>query len=447
MAYILLEDVALIGSVLGAFWFAHFGSLAALGEWTGLVSVLAVIVGVKTMYFLAGLYDFSQVHSRPGFFGRLAFAGGIAAAFAWITWCALLDQPVACATFLSVFLPVVLLGRVAYEYATRRRGFRKRLLFMGIGNEAQRTAREIIDLRKRDLWIAGFLAEDAESLSWRIGKKPVLGTYADVEQIVEEHDIERVVVAIPDRRKRLPLEPLLRVRLKGVEVVDEVRVHEETAGKIPVEELRPSWLIFSGGFANSRLRRFNKRAFDIGVSLFGLIVSAPIAALTALAIRIDSPGPILYRQKRVGLGGREFTVFKFRSMRTDAEKGGKAVWAKENDPRTTRVGKFLRKSRIDEIPQMWNVLQGTMSFVGPRPERLFFVEKLREQIPFYDQRHAVKPGLTGWAQVRFRYGSDETDAVEKLRHDMYYIKHQSILFDLRILLHTIRVVFDKNMGR
>ncbi len=447
VAYILLEDVALVGSVLGAFWFAHFGSLAALGEWTGLLSVLAVIVGVKTLYFLAGLYDFSQIRSRNGFWGQLTCAFVIAAALAWITWCALFDQPLACATFLSIFLPVMLLGRVAYEYATRRRGFRKRLLFMGVGREAQRTAREIIDLRKRDLWIAGFLAEDAEQAGWRIGKKPVLGTYDDVERIVEEHGIERVVVAIPDRRKRLPLEPLLRVRLKGVEVVDEARVHEETAGKIPIEELRPSWLIFSSGFVNSRLQRFNKRVFDVLVALVGVVASAPLAAVAALAIKLDSKGPILYRQKRVGQGGREFEVYKFRSMRTDAEAGGKAVWAKENDPRTTRVGKFLRKSRIDEIPQMWNVLQGTMSFVGPRPERLFFVEKLREQIPFYDQRHAVKPGLTGWAQVRFRYGSDETDAVEKLRHDMYYIKHQSILFDLRILLHTVRVVFDKNMGR
>ena len=254
-------------------------------------------------------------------------------------------------------------------------------------------------------------------------------------------------MAVADRRKGMPLEALLNVRLRGVEVVEEAKVHEEIAGKIPVEDLRPSWLIFSEGFSSSRLRTITKRAFDITVAMVGLVLSAPLALLTAIAIKLESPGPVLFRQKRVGQGGKEFTIYKFRSMRTDAEKDGKPIWAQQNDPRVTRIGKIIRKTRLDEIPQMWNVLQGTMSFVGPRPERLFFVEKLRETIPFYDQRHVVKPGITGWAQVRFRYGADETDAVQKLRHDMFYIKHHSVLFDVRILIDTVRVVFQKNMGR
>jgi sugar transferase (PEP-CTERM system associated) len=275
----------------------------------------------------------------------------------------------------------------------------------------------------------------------------VLGIYGDLERVVARERVTQVVVAIADRRKQLPLDALLRVRLAGVEVVEEAKIHEEIAGKIPVEDLRPSWLIFSEGFSNSGLRVTTKRVFDVSVALVGLIMSAPFALLAAIAIRLDSRGPILFRQRRVGQGGREFTLYKFRSMRVDAEEEGRPIWAQQNDPRVTRVGRFLRKTRIDEVPQMWNVLQGTMSFVGPRPERLFFVEQLRERIPFYDQRHAVKPGITGWAQVRFRYGADELDAVEKLRHDMFYIKHHSILFDLRILLETVRVVFQRDMGR
>jgi len=274
-----------------------------------------------------------------------------------------------------------------------------------------------------------------------------LGLLSELEQVVHDHRVDRIVVAVKDRRTGMPLEALLRLRIAGVEVVEEPRVHEEIAGKIPVEDLRPSWLIFSDGFSQGRVRDLTKRLFDVTIAAIGLLLSAPIALAVALAVRLESPGPILFRQTRVGAGGREFTIFKFRSMREDAEVAGKPQWAAKNDPRVTRIGGFLRRSRLDEIPQMWNVLQGTMSFVGPRPERPFFVSQLRETIPFYDQRHAVKPGITGWAQVRFRYGSDESDQVEKLRYDMYYIKHYSVLFDLRILFETVRVVFQKNMGR
>jgi len=446
-AYVVLEDLLIIGALLGASAFAHFGRLTVFHSPLGLANALLILAGLKAAFFWAGLYDFRHVPTRAVFWRRLGLGLGLAAAAAALLWYGLLDEWLACAAFVAALVPVVILPRVAFEYVSRTGRFRKRLLILGIGREAQRSAREILDYCSRDYELVGFLAEAPEEGGWRIGGRAVLGTYADLVKVVEERRIDQVVVAVDDRRKALPLGDLLSVRLSGTQIVEEARLHEEIAGKIPVEDLRPSWLIFSEGFINTRLRNVTKRAFDVVVAAVGLILSAPLSLLAALAIRLDSSGPVIFRQERVGQGGRVFTLLKFRSMRTDAEAAGQPQWAAEDDPRVTRVGRLLRKTRIDEIPQMWNVLRGTMSFVGPRPERPYFVAQLREKIPFYDQRHALKPGITGWAQVRYRYGSDEADAVEKLRLDMFYVKHHSILFDLRILLETVRVVFDRDKGR
>jgi sugar transferase (PEP-CTERM system associated) len=211
-------------------------------------------------------------------------------------------------------------------------------------------------------------------------------------------------------------------------------------GKILIDDLKPSWLIFSDGFRASRMTRMLKRMLDLSLSIIGFALAAPLMAMTALAIRFDSPGAVLYSQARVGENGRIFTVYKFRSMRSDAERAGQAVWARDCDDRITRVGRLIRATRLDELPQLWNVMRGDMSFVGPRPERPFFVEQLAREIPYYVQRHAVKPGVTGWAQVKYQYGSSIEDATEKLRYDLYYIKHMSVFFDLTIVLDTVKVV-------
>jgi len=445
--FILLEDALIVSALLGAFAFAHFGRVQVFHSPLGVANSILLLLGLKAVFFWAGLYDFRHVPSRAVFWRRLLLGVGLVGVAAIVLWCGLANEWLACLVFLLAFVPVVVLGRLAYEWVSGLRRFRRRLLFLGIDDHAQRTAREILDLRSRDYELVGFLAEHEEERGWRIGGRPVLGTYADLEATVARERVDQVVVAVTDRRNQMPLEELLRVRLQGIEILEEARVHEEIAGKIPVEDLRPSWLIFSEGFSRSTFRNLTKRIFDVTVAVVGLVLSAPLSLLTALAVRLDSKGPVLFRQERVGEGGKPFTLYKFRSMRTDAEASGKPVWAQENDPRVTRIGRFLRKTRLDEIPQMWNVLQGTMSFVGPRPERPYFVEQLRQKIPFYDQRHALKPGITGWAQVRYRYGADESDATEKLRHDMFYIKHHSILFDLRILLETVRVVFDRDKGR
>jgi exopolysaccharide biosynthesis polyprenyl glycosylphosphotransferase len=236
------------------------------------------------------------------------------------------------------------------------------------------------------------------------------------------------------------MEKLLEMKLAGVTFDHLASVYEEYIGKIAVENLRPSWLIFSSGFRKTRLLLVVKRVVDIAVAFIGLTLALPILGLLAVAVKLSSPGPVLYRQARVGQHGRIFHVYKLRSMRADAEAGTGAVWARRNDDRVTPIGRWMRRTRLDEIPQLWNVLLGNMSFVGPRPERPEFVRLLTERIPFYTQRHVVKPGLTGWAQVRYTYGASVEDTIEKLQYDLYYIKNLSIPFDLFIIFSTVKTV-------
>jgi sugar transferase (PEP-CTERM system associated) len=254
-------------------------------------------------------------------------------------------------------------------------------------------------------------------------------------------DVREVIVAVREQRGGvLPLRDLLDCRVRGIPVTDLSGFYEKVRGEVPIESLKASWLIYGNGFEQGAIRTIVKRIFDIAASTTLSVLSAPIMILTALAIRLESPGPVIYRQERVGRGGRTFTVLKFRSMRLDAEKDGVARWAAAGDPRVTRVGRLIRKLRIDELPQLLNVVRGEMSFVGPRPERPGFVAALKEQIPFYDLRHSVKPGLTGWAQVRYSYGASVDDARTKLQFDLYYVKNHSLFLDILILFETIRVV-------
>ena len=256
-----------------------------------------------------------------------------------------------------------------------------------------------------------------------------------------------IVVSLTERRGVFPVQDMLNCKLSGIEVLDAPTFYERVHHKLMIESINPSSLIFSSGFKFTRIRRMTKRALDLVLGSVGLLLVAPLLPLVALAIKLDSPGPVLFTQLRVGAGDREFTIYKFRSMRADAEKDSGAVWASTGDPRITRLGSFLRKSRIDEIPQLWNVLRGDMSLVGPRPERPEFVAELKKEIPYYSERHFVKPGVTGWAQVRYPYGASVQDAIEKLRYDLYYIKNYSLLFDLRIIWRTVGVVLMRKLGR
>ena len=317
--------------------------------------------------------------------------------------------------------------------------YRDRVLIVGTGEVAKRVARWITESHTQQFAIVGFASEDPS----REGEMLAVGAriVTDYKALAEfcPFRIDRVVVALDEKRGRLPIKALIHTRMLGLRIQDATSFFERCSGKISVEWLLPSWLIFSEGFRMGRWQRLLKRISDVLCSLGLLVATLPLMLLTSLAIKLDSSGPVLYRQRRMGLEGREFDVLKFRSMRQDAEKSG-PQWAEKDDPRITRVGNLMRKMRIDELPQLFNVLRGEMSFVGPRPERGHFVDQLGERVPYYMLRLTVRPGITGWAQVEYRYGSTDEDALEKLKYDLYYIKNGNFFLDLWILLKTVKVV-------
>jgi sugar transferase (PEP-CTERM system associated) len=269
--------------------------------------------------------------------------------------------------------------------------------------------------------------------------QPVVGNLAELPALVDRYKVGMIVVCLEDRRATLPMDLLLDLKVAGIEVIDGHRVFEKVTGRLSIDSLRPSTLIFSAGFKRRVVTMLMRRILDVVFASLCLLVTAPLFLIVAVLIKLDSPGPVFYRQSRVGLNSRPFMMIKFRSMARDAETSGPR-WAEENDRRVSRVGWWLRQSRIDEIPQCINVLKGEMSVVGPRPERPIFVEEFRKQIPYYDIRHTVKPGITGWAQVMFGYGSTKESTHLKLQYDLYYIKNQSFWLDVKTLIKTFRVV-------
>ncbi|HXW08862.1 MAG TPA: TIGR03013 family XrtA/PEP-CTERM system glycosyltransferase [Vicinamibacterales bacterium] len=388
------------------------------------------------------LYDLTVVRTSREVVIRLLQAIGTALILIALLYVALPGLAVADGAFLpaaAIFLTGVLVWRLAFNRLARLQPFGERVLIVGTDPTAQTVARLILAQQDFPYEVVGFIGDDPKKVGTRLVNPGIVGTPDDIERLVTTRGIDRIFVGLADRRGRLPVRELLQAKLQGVRVEDVGTVYERLSGRLLVEDLRPSWLIFSDGFRVSRLTRQAKRAFDLLLALTALVLSLPLMVITALAVRLESGVPVLYRQDRVGENGRVFTLYKFRSMRPDAEQGT-PVWASAGDDRVTRIGRFIRRTRLDELPQLWNVLRGDMSFVGPRPERPYFVGQLAAQFPFYDQRHAVKPGITGWAQVKYRYGASLEDALEKLRYDLYYVKHMSLPFDLTILFDTVKVV-------
>jgi sugar transferase (PEP-CTERM system associated) len=314
------------------------------------------------------------------------------------------------------------------------------VLILGTGASAQQLAIELLRRAPLGFRVVGFLGEHRAEVGRRLVNPSVIGTIEDLPTIVQRENLNLIVVALEDRRGKMPVAGLLRCRLAGVRVEEAAGFFERLTGKILVKNLRPSWLVFSQGFNKPRLLRNTKTAGEFVIAFAMLVLLAPFLGLIALLVKLDSPGPVFYRQERAGEKGRAFWLYKFRTMRIGAETATGPVWsAADGDPRVTRVGRHLRRMRLDELPQLLNVLRGEMSFVGPRPERPHFVDMLRRIVPYYDERHSVKPGITGWAQIKFRYGSTIEDAEEKLQFDLYYIKHMSFVFDAGILLDTLKV--------
>ena len=350
----------------------------------------------------------------------------------------------------AAVVPVALALAVAAAWGSRAglarlldcAGPRERLLVIGTTEASVTFSRELSARRSQlGVDVVGFVGLERPSQGRPILETGVLGHIGDLPDLVRRQRVDRLVVDLAEARGRLPLDALLDVRLRGIPVDHLASAYERYTGKIALAALRPSWLIFSPGFRHTRLLAAAKRTLDVGAASIGLLIALPLAAIVAVAVKLTSPGPVFYSQRRVGQNGRVFTIHKFRSMRVDAEMASGAVWATPNDPRLTPIGHVLRSTRLDELPQLWNVLRNDMSLVGPRPERPEFVSRLERDVPFYSRRHLVKPGLTGWAQISYSYGASVDDARQKLQYDLYYLKHMSVVFDVFILVATLRTVW------
>ena len=446
LLFFLSETFLLLLSSLLAFLY-HLGFFSfSLLDLDFLVKIFLLIIFYQVWLYYFDLYSFKREDSLLEIFFRLLQATGVATFLLGLFYFLFPSFMISNWSFM-IFLFAVLFftvsWRLIYFYFLKNGYLNEKIALLGCSSLAHEIISEIYRQLDCGFTISALflpLKTQCNDFLSSIPFSPrVYYGYHDIYRLSQKLGIKKIVVALEDRRGSLPVEELLECRMRGIDVVEGETFYEHLTGKIIVEKIRPSWLIFHGGFSQSPFTLLTKRLIGIILSLVGLILSAPIALLVAILIKLDSPGPVLFVQERVGKDGRIFKLYKFRSMKIDAEKDV-PKWAQKDDPRVTRVGKIIRKLRLDEIPQMWNVLKGDMSFVGPRPERPYFVQQLRKKIPFYDQRHRVQPGITGWAQICYPYGASEKDALEKLKYDLYYIKYMSTMFDLFIIFKTIQIV-------
>jgi sugar transferase (PEP-CTERM system associated) len=400
------------------------------------------------LYSFVGLYRQGSIRvSLPALFGRSLFALMMGSCIAYVALQAEGNRDWAL-MLLLYSVPAMAAGALTVRwvghFARRAALGAGRVLIVGTGPEAQSVAADLLSDGATRHVVVGFYPTGNEESSIRREHRfvaPVFSTDTSIDDLVRRHRIGQVIVAVREQRGGgVPMDQLLACRIRGIPVLDLAGFFERVKGEVPTDSLKASWLVYGHGFVQDGLRTTVKRAFDIIMSSALLLLASPVMLLAAIAIKLDSRGPVIYRQERVGLGGRSFMCLKFRSMTVDAEKDGVARWAAKNDARVTRVGAFIRKCRIDELPQLISVLRGEMSLVGPRPERPSFVKQLQAEIPFYDIRHSVKPGVTGWAQVRYSYGASVEDARRKHQFDLYYVKNHSLFLDLLVLVETVSVV-------
>ncbi len=408
----------------------------ALNYEGGYFKILLVTLLVLFFSYWFDLYDPTRFDEKGELYFRLLLVPGLLAfILAGVSYVfpSLLPGNNAALAGLVILTLGLFAWRAAYGWLVQQPYFRERVYVLGTGERAQRLVNGLRSRSELGVEIVGWSGA-MEGATTRDAVASHL-----MEQVQHEH-VHRVIVAMTDRRGTLPVRELLQLRVKGIKVEEATTWLERMSGRIEVEQLYPSWLIFTEGFRFSTGFVLVRRLLSILVSAFLLLALLPIVPFVILAIKLDSPGPVLYRQKRMGRGGAIFYCYKFRTMRRDAEADTGPTWADNDDPRITRIGKALRISRLDEIPQLWCVLKGDMAFVGPRPERPEFVEWLTKEIPYYPVRHAVRPGITGWAQIRYKYGNTLEDAKEKLQYDLFYIKNGSIGLDLLIMVQTIKIV-------
>jgi sugar transferase (PEP-CTERM system associated) len=442
---LLAEAAVVFGSIIGAVYLrlgtedSHVELMLRQGF---LKAGLATIFCLAAFY-LFDLYDFIVMHDRRELVLRLVQALGlawVALALAFYAFPQLMLGRGISVIALPLALGLMVGWRVSIHWLLGHPDFGEKILIVGSGNLAVEVAREMLGRPDAGYRIAGFVGTDPELLGKSLINPRVIGLTSELDEVVRREGIDRIIVAMGERRGHLPTAELLQLSLAGTVNIEEgASFYERVTGRVSLNMIRPSWLIFSSRGRQARISGIARNIVHRIVALIGALCSLPIAIVTAVLIMLDSRGPVLYKQERVGKNGGSFTVMKFRSMRTDAEKAG-PVWASLDDDRTTRVGKIIRKLRIDEIPQFWNILRGDMDFVGPRPERPHFVAQLAEEIPYYEQRHLIAPGLTGWAQIKYPYGASIEDARQKLQYDLYYIKNQSLMLDAIILFETVKII-------
>jgi sugar transferase (PEP-CTERM system associated) len=415
--------------------------------WEALIYALLVTLCAAAV----GLYHARQRSGVPGLLTRIV-AAIVAASTAYVVIAVAVPEieVVWRQVFLAAAISCVasIAVRLIFEHVVDEELFKRRVLVYGAGQRATSISQLRRRSDRRGFVAVGYVGTESDRIEDAVRSK-VVPADTDLLDYCRRNYIDEIVVAMDDRRRSFPMYQLLECRLSGVEVTELVTFLERETGKVRLDVLNPSWFIFSDGFRRGRLHSILERVFDICASFILLLLAIPIM-LPAVAAMMIEDGPrasIFYRQIRVGRYGKNFAVLKFRSMREDAEREGKAVWASKNDSRVTRVGAFMRKTRIDELPQIINVLRGEMSFVGPRPERPEFVQQLSERIPYYRERHTLKPGITGWAQLCYPYGSSEQDALEKLQYDLFYVKNHTLIFYLAILLQTVEVILWRKGSR
>jgi sugar transferase (PEP-CTERM system associated) len=411
-------------------------SYIALNYEGGYYKILGVTVIVVVASYLFDLYDPAQVEERGELYFRLLLVPGLLAlllAAIGYRYPNLMLGKNAYLIGLVILTISLFAWRAAYHWLVQREALQDNVYVLGIGERSQRLVQGMRRRSDLGMRVVSWTGEMEGPVN-----RESLG--AHLLEAVRQHKIHHVIVALADSRGTLPVKELLHLRLQGVKIEEATSLNERISGKIEVEHLYPSWLIYAEGFRFSPIFRLLRRVFSLVASLLLLLLVLPVIPLVILAIKLDSRGPLLYKQARVGRGGLVFHCYKFRTMRPNAEADTGPTWAGDDDPRITRIGKFLRKARLDEVPQLWNVLRGDMAFVGPRPERPEFVEWLTKEIPYYPVRHVVRPGITGWAQVRYRYGNTVEDAKEKLQFDLFYIKNRSMGLDFLIMFQTVKTV-------
>jgi sugar transferase (PEP-CTERM system associated) len=443
--YYPIRTLVLLGGEVLLVWASLFAatvwqhpedSYVVLNYEGGYFKILAATMAVLIFSHLFDLYEPALWNARGELYFRLLLVPGIlaliTAAVAYLFPRLLIGNNTVLIGLVLVTI-ALFAWRMMYAWLVQMPYLREKVYVLGVGERAQRLVNALRLRSELGVEVAGW----SGNVEGELNRESLA---AHLMELIHEHRVHRVIVAMEDRRGNLPVMEILHLRLAGVKIEEATSWLEKITGRIEVDNLYPSWLVFNEGFRFSASFMLLRRILAILASAILLLVILPVIPLVILAIKLDSRGPVLYRQRRVGLGGKVFYCFKFRTMRQDAEADTGATWATDDDPRITKVGKFLRASRLDEIPQLWCVLRGDMGFVGPRPERPEFVEWLAKQIPFYAVRSAVRPGITGWAQIRYKYGNTVEDAKEKLQYDLYYIKNMSIGLDIMIMFQTIKIV-------